>query len=159
MHISVAARFRVAAALVALAAFPAPPLLAQDSAIPAGSAEQSTVPEDLQVMVGDFILEQEDESLPQCPITFTDSVANGGWAVSFPEVCAAPYPAADTIVAWNVDPADGSVTLLDAQGQVTLRLFEDEDGLFDTPPDSNPRFVLVAPYEQDGNGGEADSND
>jgi hypothetical protein len=159
MHIFAAVRFRFAVALVAFAAFPAAPLLAQDSAIPASSAEESTVPEDLQAMVGDFILEQDDETLPQCPITFTDNVANGGWAVSFPEACPAPYPAASTIVAWNVDDADGSVTLLDAQGHVTLRLFEDEDGLFDTPPDSNPRFVLLAPYEQDGNGGEDDGND
>jgi hypothetical protein len=159
MQIFAADRFRLVAALVALAVLPAMPSLAQDSAIPASSAEQSTVPEELQTMVGDFILEQEDETLPKCPITFTADQAIGGWAVVFPETCPAPYPAADSIVAWNVDDSDGSITLLDAERHITLRLFEDEDGLFDTPPDSNPRFVLLAPYEQDGNGGEDDSDD
>jgi hypothetical protein len=39
-----------------------------------------------------------------------------------------------------------------------MRLFEDEDGLFDTDPNVEPRFYLLAPYDEDGSGGEADSD-
>ena len=55
------------------------------------------MPEELQTMVGDFVLAQEDDSLPTCPIRFTDRDAAGGWAVEMPETCPAPYPTADQI--------------------------------------------------------------
>ena len=136
-----------------LGALAVAPALAQDQS---ASSEQSTVPEELQGLVGDFILEQEDESLPKCPITLTDSQAIGGWAIELPESCPAPYPAADKLVAWNVDDSDGSIVFLDAERNVVMRLFEDEDGLYDTDPDQQPRFYLLSPYDEDGTGGEDD---
>jgi hypothetical protein len=143
----------VSAALFAtiLAAFAAAPALAQDVAV-------STVPPELQGMVGDWVLEQEDQALPRCAITLTEDEASGGWAVVVPEPCPAPYPAAAALAAWTVDSEDGSVLLLDAERQVTLRLFEDEDGLYDTDPAVVPRFYLTVPYDEDGAGGEADAD-
>ncbi|MBI4923896.1 MAG: AprI/Inh family metalloprotease inhibitor [Devosia nanyangense] len=134
-----------------LAAFAAAPALAQDS--PA-----SSVPPELQGMIGDWNLEQEDVALPKCAITFTEDQAIGGWAAVIPEPCPAPYPVAAALAAWNVDPEDGSVLLLDAERHVTLRLFEDEDGLYDTDPAVVPRFYLTVPYDEDGAGGEADAD-
>ena len=150
---------RVAMAALALTAMP---VLAQDSSLAPDasiSSEQSTVPEELQGMVGDFILEQEDESLPKCPLTLTDQEAIGGWAVEVPEACPAPYPPADQFVAWNIDDTDGSVIFLNAERKVTMRLFEDEDGLYDTDPNVEPRFYLLSPYDEDGTGGEDDGAD
>ena len=142
-----------AAALFAtiLAAFAALPALAQDT--PA-----STVPPELQGMIGDWNLEQEDPALPKCAIALTEDEAIGGWAVVVPEPCPAPYPAAAALAAWNVDPEDNSVIFLDAERQVTLRLLEDEDGLYDTDPAVTPRFYLTTPYDEDGAGGEADAD-
>ena len=40
-----------------------------------------------------------------------------------------------------------------------MRLFEDEDGLYDTDPDKQPRFYLLSPYDENGTGGEADGAD
>ena len=140
---------------VAFAALAIMPVAAQDTS----SEAQSTVPEELQGMIGDFILEQEDESLPKCPLTFTDQEAVGGWAIEVPEACPAPYPPADQFVAWNIDEADGSVILLNAERKVTMRLFEDEDGLYDTDPNVTPRFYLLSPYDEDGTGGEDDGMD
>lgn len=139
---------RVAIALATLGAAPA---FAQDASIP-----QSSVPEELQAMVGDWMLEQEDESLPKCPLVFTDRQAAGGWAVEVPESCPAPFPPADQLAAWNVDDNDGSVILMNADRKVVMRLLEDEDGLFDTAPDTSPRFYLLMPYDEDNSGGEAD---
>lgn len=151
----------IAAAAVSLA-LTAWPVAAQDtsSADPnASSSEESTVPEELQAMVGDFTLAQEDETLPTCPIRLTDQQAIGGWAIELPETCPAPYPAADQLVAWNVDESDGSVLFLNAERKVVMKLFEDEDGLYDTDPAVTPRFYLLAPYDEDGAGGEADGAD
>ena len=150
--------WRGALAAIALLTLAAGPALAAGSSASASSEAQSTVPEELQTMVGDFVLAQEDETLPTCAVSFTDRAAAGGWAVEMPEACPAPYPTADQIAAWNVDDADGSVLLMDATGKVVMRLLEDEDGLFDTDPNVTPRFYLLAPYDQDGSGGEADSD-
>lgn len=143
-------------AALLLAAWPA---LAQDSSseAPASSEEPSTVPEELQGMVGSWLLAQEDESLPTCAVDFTDQQSIGGWAVEVPDPCPAPYPAADSIMTWNVDTTDGSVLLMDAERHVVLRLFEDEDGLFDTDPATEPRFYLLPPGDDEGTGGENDT--
>lgn len=133
------------------------PALAQSSSVPEGTppAPDSVVPEDLQPFVGDWLLEQEDESAPRCPIRLLDAEAIGGYAVELPEPCPAPYPA-DRIAAWNVDETN-AVLLLDAERHVVIRLEEDEDGLYDTPEGSTPRFYLLSPYDEDGAGGEQDS--
>ena len=123
------------------------------------SSAESTVPDDLQGLVGDFVLGQEDDTLPTCAVTLTDQEAIGGWAIQMPEACPEPYPAADQLTAWNVDSSDGSVIFLDAERKVVMRLFEDEDGLYDTDPDKQPHFYLLSPVEQDGTGGEADGTD
>lgn len=114
-------------------------------------AQETPVPDELQGMVGDWVLEQEDPDLPHCALRFTDQQAIGGWAVEVPAACPDPYPAADSLSAWNVDPADNSVLLLDPLRHVVLRLFEDEDGLFDTDPNVTPQFYLLAAGE-DGEG-------
>ena len=146
--------------LIVAAGLLAAPALSQDSSsAPASSEEQSTVPEELQGMVGDWVLQQEDENLPTCALTLTDQQSIGGWAVQIPDACPAPYPAADDLVSWNIDPEDNSVIFLNAERKVTLRLFEDEDGLYDTDPDKQPHFYLLSPIEQDGTGGEADGTD
>jgi hypothetical protein len=150
------ASLRLATIALLLAAAPA---WAQSSASDTASPAESTVPEDLQGLVGDFVLEQDDETLPKCPVTLTDQEAIGGWAITMPEACPAPYPPADSLMAWNVDPNDGSVLFLDAERHVVLRLLEDEDGLYDTDPNVQPRFTLLAPYEDDGSGGESDGTD
>jgi hypothetical protein len=142
-------RFTIRLMGVALA-LGAAPAFAQDEA-------QSTVPEQFIGMVGDWILEQEDASLPRCAITLTDQDSIGGWAIEMPEPCPAPYPPADALVAWNVIDTDGSVTFIDAERRVTLRLFEDEDGLFTTDPSLVPRFYLLMPWDEEGAGGEADA--
>ena len=51
------------------------------------------------------------------------------------------------------------VYFLDAERKVVMRLFEDEDGLYDTDPNVTPRFYLMAPYDEDGTGGESDGAD
>ena len=150
----------VAAALFSLAAGSAFAAGTSSSMAPdTSSSEESTVPDNLQGLVGDFILEQEDESLPKCPISFTDRQSIGGWQVVLPEACPAPYPPADKIMSWNVDDSDGSILLMDGERHVTMRLLEDEDGLYDTDPNVSPRFYLLQPYDEDGTGGEDDGAD
>jgi hypothetical protein len=119
-------------------------------------AQESTVPEHLVGMVGDWRLEQEDQSLPVCALTFTEDQSIGGWAIELHEPCPPPFPAADRLVTWSVDETDGSVLILDAERQITLRLLEGEDGLYVTAPDQQPAFYLMLPYDEDGTGGEAD---
>lgn len=129
-------------------------VLALAASTAAFAQEQSPVPEHLLGMVGDWRLEQEDQTLPVCGLTFTEDVANGGWAVTIPEPCPPPFPPADAIVAWNVDEENGAVLLLDASQKVTLRLFEGEDGLFLTGEGVLPAFYLMLPWDDDGTGGE-----
>lgn len=147
---------RLAVVAVLLGAGPA---WAQSSSVApaadASSSAESTVPDELQGMVGDFILAQEDQNLPTCPITFTDQQSIGGWAIQLPETCPAPYPV-DRMATWNVDTSDGSVLILDDERHVLMKLLEGEDGLYDTGPDVQPRFYLMPPYDAEGDGGEAD---
>ncbi len=140
----------------------AAPAFAQDAgssapAPDASSSEESTVPDELQGMVGHFILAQEDESLPTCPVTFTDQQSIGGWAIELPETCPAPYPV-DRMATWNIDTTDGSVLITDAERHVVMKLLEDEDGLYTTAPDIQPRFYLMPPYDAEGAGGETDGD-
>ncbi|MEP7241647.1 MAG: AprI/Inh family metalloprotease inhibitor [Devosia sp.] len=128
-------------------------------ALAQNASEPSSVPDYLQGLVGDWALAQEDETLPTCPLMLTDQQTTGGWAIEVPEPCTATYPSAEALTAWNIDETDGSVLLLDAQQHVTLRLLEDEDGLYDTDPTApGPRLYLLAPYADNGEGGEADSD-
>ena len=120
---------------------------------PALAQEESTVPENLLGMVGDWRLEQEDQSLPACALTFTEDQSVGGWQIHLPEPCPAPFPPADLLVAWNVDP-DGAVLITDGLRNVVLRLVEGENGLFMTEPGVLPAFYLMLPYDEDGMGGE-----
>ena len=69
-----------------------------------------------------------------------------------------PSPAASALVAWTVAPEENSVIFPDAERHVTLRLLEDEDGLYDTDPAVLPRFYLTTPYDPEGAGGEADAD-
>ena len=156
MKKSISAFAMVAAAFLTLAAWPVVAAESSSSAMDSSSSEESTVPDDLQGLVGDFILEQEDESLPKCPITFTDQQSIGGWQIVLPEACQAPYPPADKLLSWNVDESDGSILLMDGERNVVMRLLEDEDGLYDTDPNVSPHFYLLQPYDEDGTGGEDD---
>ncbi len=124
-------------------------------AAPALAQEMSSVPDQFIGMVGDWRLEQEDPALPFCALLFTEDQTEFGWMVSVPEPCAAPYPAASDLAVWNVDADDGSVVLYDADGNETLRLFEGEDGLFQTGEGVVPPLYLVLPWDEDGTGGEA----
>jgi hypothetical protein len=117
--------------------------------------EISSVPEDLLGMVGDWRLEQEDQTLPSCALTFTEDQSIGGWQIHLPEPCPLPFPSANSLVAWNVEDTTGAVVITDAEGDVVLRLIEGEDGLFMTEPGAVPAFYLMLPYDQDGMGGEA----
>ncbi len=119
---------------------------------PLAAQEVSSVPDHLLGMVGDWRLEQEDQSLPTCALTFTEDAAPGGWALALPAVCPPPFPPASAMTAWTVDDTDGSVILLDAAGGETLRLLEDEDGLFITA--TAPHLYLMMPYDAEGTGGE-----
>lgn len=132
---------RVCAALAA--ALWATPLAAQEVAV---------MPDHLFGMVGEWRLEQEDQSLPTCALTFTEDAAPGGWALALPEPCPAPFPPPAAMAAWTIDDADGSVLILDTAGRVTLRVFEDEDGLFITA--TQPPLYLMMPYDAEGTGGE-----
>ena len=150
-----------ASLILLLAAWPAAAEdMASSSVDPAApSSEESPVPQELQAMVGDITLAQEDESHPTCPIRLTDQQSIGGWAIEMPETCPAPYPSADQLMSWNVDESDGSVLLMNGERKVIMKLCEDEDGLYDTDPSVTPRFYLLAPYDEDGAGGEADGAD
>lgn len=133
----------------------APPLLLLLAlAAPALAQDPPTVPDHLVGMVGDWRLEQEDQSLPTCALVFTDVQTEGGWAIEVPEPCPAPFPPADRIAIWSVDETDGTVLILDAAQAPVLRLLEDEDGLFITPEGQLPAFYLMLPWDADGTGGE-----
>lgn len=136
----------IAALAIALPALAAPPVLAQ---------EMSTVPEALLGMVGDWRLEQEDQDLPACAVTFTEDQSIGGWQIHLPAPCPPPFPPAESFVAWNVDMTDGAVLITDGLRNVVLRLVEGEDGLYMTAPGVLPAFYLMPPYDEDGMGGEA----
>lgn len=123
------------------------------SAAPLAAQEFSSVPDHLLGMVGDWRLEQEDQSLATCALTFTEDAAPGGWALVLPAACPAPFPPASAMAAWTVDDTDGSVIILDAAGGETLRILEDEDGLFITA--TRPPLYLMMPYDAEGTGGEA----
>ena len=139
-----------------LAVFFATGLIA--SALACGTAafalEESSVPEQLLGMVGDWRLEQEDQSLPTCAVTFTEDQSIGGWQIVLPEPCPAPIPPADSFVAWNVDSETGAILITDGLRNEVLRLIEAENGLFVTEPGIEPAFYLMLPYDEDGMGGE-----
>ncbi len=137
----------------------AAPALAQQSSASSSEDAQSTVPDELQGMVGDWVLQLDGDNPPTCALTLSDQQSIGGWAVQIPDACPTPFPAAADLLSWNIDPADNSVIFLNAERKITLRLFEDEDGLYDNAPDSTPRLYLLAPYDQNGDGGEADGVD
>jgi hypothetical protein len=120
----------------------------------AHAQDDSTVPEQLLGMVGDWRLEQEDPALPACALTFTEDQSIGGWQIILPEPCPAPFPPADSFVAWNVDTETGDVLVTDGLRHEILRLTENEDGLFVTAPGTTPVFYLVFPYDADNMGGE-----
>jgi len=138
-------RFDSIAALGLALALATTPVLAQ---------EESTVPEHMLGMVGDWRLEQEDQSLPACALTFTEDQSVGGWQIHLPEPCPAPFPPADAFVAWNIDASDGAVLITDGMRNLVLRLIEGEDGLYMTEPGILPAFYLMLPYDEDGLGGE-----
>lgn len=121
---------------------------------PVLALEESTVPEHMLGMVGDWRLEQEDQSLPACALTFTEDQSVGGWQIHLPEPCPAPFPPADAFVAWNIDASDGAVLITDGLRNLVLRLIEGEDGLYMTEPGILPAFYLMLPYDEDGLGGE-----
>jgi hypothetical protein len=131
-----------------------PVLVLAALAAPAVAQDVSTVPENLLGMVGDWRLEQEDQSLPACALTFTEDQADSGWLIELPEACPAPFPAAAAFTAWSIDEEDGAVLITGAAGELTLRLVEGEDGLFHTQPGVLPAFYLMLPYDEDGLGGE-----
>jgi hypothetical protein len=137
---------RFASATIILAIAIASPAVAQDT---------STVPEQLLGMVGDWRLEQEDQSLPACALTFTEDQSIGGWQIELHEPCPPPFPPADSFVAWNVDTTTGAVLITDGLRNIVLRLVEGEDGLYMTEPGIAPAFYLMLPYDEDGMGGEA----
>ena len=139
-------RLDIIAALGLTLAAIATPILAQ---------EESTVPDELLGMVGDWRLEQEDQNLPACALTFTEDQSIGGWQIHLPEPCPPPFPPADAFVAWNVDTTTGAVLITDGIRNVVLRLVEGEDGLYMTEPGILPAFYLMLPYDEDGMGGEA----
>jgi hypothetical protein len=130
------------------------PLVLATLIIPALGQDISTVPENLLGMVGDWRLEQEDQSLPTCALTFTEDQTDTGWFITLPEPCPLPFPSANSFVAWNVDEADGTVLIIDAEGNEVLRLAEAENGLYATEPGIAPAFYLMLPYDEDGMGGE-----
>ena len=124
------------------------------AALPAVALEESSVPEQLLGMVGDWRLEQEDQSLPTCALTFTEDETAGGWQVLLPAPCPAPFPPAESFAAWNIDTETGAILIMDAASTETLRLFEEENGRFATEPGIEPAFYLMLPYDEDGMGGE-----
>ena len=131
---------------------------AQDSSASIPDASASSLPDEVQSYAGDWVLQQEDANAPTCALTFTDQTAPGGWAVIIPDPCPSPFPAASALAVWNIDSDDGSIVIMDTAQHVTLRLLSDPDGYYATDEDSTPRFYLVAPYEQNGEGGEQDAD-
>lgn len=131
---------------------------AQDSSASIPDASASSLPDEVQSYAGDWVLQQEDANAPTCALTFSDQTAPGGWAVTIPDPCPSPFPAASALAVWNIDSDDGSIVIMDTAQHVTLRLLSDPDGYYATDEDSTPRFYLVAPYEQNGEGGEQDAD-
>ena len=121
---------------------------------PAVAQEISSVPEHLLGMVGDWRLEQEDQTLPTCGLVFTEDQTAAGWAVTLPEPCPVPFPSGEAMASWNIDDTDGSVLLLDASSGITLRLFESEDGFYVTGDGIVPAIYLMPPWDDEGTGGE-----
>jgi hypothetical protein len=121
---------------------------------PSPAQETSTVPESLLGMVGDWRLEQEDQSLPTCALTFTEDQTDAGWFITLPEPCPLPFPSPNQFHTWNIDDADGAVLIVDASGNEVLHLAEAENGLYATEPGVLPAFYLMLPYDEDGMGGE-----
>jgi Protease inhibitor Inh len=142
---------RLALTLGALIAAPA---LAQDTS----SSSSATMAADLESYAGDWLLQQEDTNAPTCAVTFTDQPVAGGWAISVPDACPAPFPAASALAVWSVDDSDGSITIMDANQGVTMKLLSDPDGYYATDEATNPRLYLVAPVDPDGAGGEQDAD-
>ena len=153
MRSRLARLLRLAAALVLLGAGPA---AAQSSA--QSSSAAPSLPEDLQSYAGDWELQQEDANAATCAVTFTDQQVPGGWAITVPNPCPAPFPAASALTVWSVDETDGSIIVLDASQKVTMRLLADPEGFYATDEDTTPRFYLVTPQETDGAGGEQDAD-
>lgn len=116
--------------------------------------ELSTVPEHLLGMVGDWRLEQEDQTLPTCALTFTEDQTDSGWLITLPEPCPLPFPSPNQFHAWSIDDSDGAVLISDNLGNEVMRLLEDEAGLYVTEPGIAPAFYLMLPYDEDGMGGE-----
>jgi len=144
-----ASPLRLAALLASLAA----------GAAHAQSLPPSTsLPDDLQSYAGDWELQQEDASAATCPLTFTDQQVSGGWAITLPDACAAPFPAASALAVWSVDSTDSSITISDASGHPTMKLLADPDGFYATDEDSTPRFYLVTPQDPNDAGGETDAD-
>ena len=134
------------------------PVLAQDPSAVASEASAPSLPDEVQSFAGDWVLQQEDANAPTCALTFTDQAVAGGWAVTVPDSCPSPFPAATALAVWNIDSDDGSILIMDSAQHPTLRLLSDPDGYYATDEDSTPRFYLVAPYEQNGEGGEQDAD-
>jgi protease inhibitor Inh len=149
---------RIVGAGIVLAAFWAVPAMAQQSSSSIPDVSASGLPDEVQSYAGDWVLQQEDASAPTCAVTFTDQPAAGGWAVTVPDACPAPFPSATSVAVWNIDSEDGSIIIMDAAQHITLRLLSNPDGYYATDEDSTPRFYLVAPYEQNGEGGEQDAD-
>jgi len=149
------ARIVAAGMVIALSPIPA---MAQSSSAAMPELSASNLPDEVQSYAGDWVLQQEDANAPSCALTFTDQAAPGGWAVTVPDACPSPFPAASALAVWNIDSDDGSIVIMDAAQHVTLRLLSNPDGYYATDEDAPPRFYLVAPYEQDGEGGEQDAD-
>jgi hypothetical protein len=146
-----AASGRLAAAILLFAINPALAQLSDPSA-------STALPEDLQSYAGDWELQQEDANAPTCAMSFTDQQVAGGWAISLPDACPAPFPPASALAVWAVDESDGSIIVMDASQKATMRLLADPEGFYATDEDSQPRFYLVTPQESDGPGGEQDAD-
>jgi hypothetical protein len=131
-----------------------PLLAALALATPAVALEESSVPENLLGFVGEWRLEQEDQTLPTCGLTFTEDQAVAGWAIAFTESCLPPFPPVDRMAAWSIDDTTGAVLITDNAGKVTLRFIEAEDGLYVTEPGVARTFYLMLPYDDGGTGGE-----
>ena len=149
---------RLVRAGIVLAGLWALPADAQSSSAPPADASALSLPDEVQSYAGDWVLQQEDANAPTCALTFTDQAVTGGWAVTVPDACPSPFPDAASLAVWNIDSEDGSILVMDAAQKVTLRLLSDPDGYYATAEDAPPRFYLVAPYEQDGEGGEEDAD-
>lgn len=159
MRDTIAPAVRIGMLLVALAAAPAVAQDSSDVSVPATDSAASDLPDDVQSFAGDWVLQQEDANAATCALTFTDQpAAGGGWAVTLPDACPAPFPDAAALAVWSVDDSDGSILIGDASQHTTLKLIANPDGFYATDEDVSPRFYLVSPNDEDGAGGEQDSD-